>query len=307
MAKERFELSDGVKDLLSGMGKLSAEMKDNSAKAMEYAQSMDKLAKQNTELIKLNEALSSSFSKVSNALNKASNGNDLTKYIKSQEDMVNSINRTYRQYSIQSDTIKKNHLAEELYKQVNALRAVTDNVDLSNLIGNFEEVKKAISSVGSYVKSEFSVSAFKEIKETIEVLEQAGLKIKNVFSTLDKGSKFYDIDRELRETKEQLDLINNTDISELTGKLKKLGEIAEEEFNTFLNFFVQVLKNFLIFSNYSIFCHKKKRRKQDYEKGSFLLHLDRAAGKRNLSNMCFIGCLSNGLLCNKAIMSLFLY
>lgn len=237
MAKERFELSDGVKDLLSGMGKLSAEMKDNSAKAMEYAQSMDKLAKQNTELIKLNEALSSSFSKVSNALNKASNGNDLTKYIKSQEDMVNSINRTYRQYSMQSDTIKKNHLAEELYKQVNALRAVTDNVDLSNLIGNFEEVKKAISSVGSYVKSEFSVSAFKEIKETIEVLEQAGLKIKNVFSTLDKGSKFYDIDRELRETKEQLDLINNTDISELTGKLKKLGEIAEEEFNTFLNLY----------------------------------------------------------------------
>ena len=138
---------------------------------------------------------------------------------------------------MQSDTIKKNHLAEELYKQVNALRAVTDNVDLSNLIGNFEEVKKAISSVGSYVKSEFSVSAFKEINETIEVLEQAGLKIKNVFSTLDKGSKFYDIDRELRETKEQLDLINNTDISELTGKLKKLGEIAEEEFNTFLNLY----------------------------------------------------------------------
>ena len=237
MAKERFELSDGVKDLLSGMGKLSAEMKDNSAKAMEYAQSMDKLAKQNTELTKLNEALSTSFSKVSNALNKASSGNDLTKYIKSQENMVKSINRTYRQYSIQSDTIKKNQLAEELYKQVNALRAVTDSVDLSNLVGNFEEVKKAISSVGSYVKSEFSVSAFKEINETIEVLEQAGLKIKNVFSTLDKGSKFYDIDRELRETKEQLDLINNTDISELTGKLKKLGEIAEEEFNTFLNLY----------------------------------------------------------------------
>ena len=212
MAKERFELSDGVKDLLSGMGKLSAEMKDNSAKAMEYAQSMDKLAKQNTELTKLNEALSTSFSKVSNALNKASSGNDLTKYIKSQEDMVKSINRTYRQYSIQSDTIKKNQLAEELYKQVNALRAVTDSVDLSNLVGNFEEVKKAISSVGSYVKSEFSVSAFKEINETIEVLEQAGLKIKNVFSTLDKGSQFYDIERELRETKEQLDLINNTDI-----------------------------------------------------------------------------------------------
>ena len=237
MAKERFELSDGVKDLLSGMGKLSAEMKDNSAKAMEYAQSMDKLAKQNTELTKLNEALSTSFSKVSNALNKASSGNDLTKYIKSQEDMVKSINRTYRQYSIQSDTIKKNQLAEELYKQVNALRAVADNVDLSNLVGNFEEVKKVISSVGSYVKSEFSVSAFKEINETIEVLEQAGLKIKNVFSTLDKGSKFYDIDRELRETKEQLDLINNTDISELTGKLKKLGKIAEEEFNTFLNLY----------------------------------------------------------------------
>ena len=237
MAKERFELSDGVKDLLSGMGKLSAEMKDNSAKAMEYAQSMDKLAKQNTELTKLNEALSTSFSKVSNALNKASSGNDLTKYIKSQEDMVKSINRTYRQYSIQSDTIKKNQLAEELYKQVNALRAVTDNVDLSNLVGNFEEVKKAISSVGSYIKSEFSVSAFKEINETIEVLEQAGLKIKNVFSTLDRGSQFYDIDRELRETKKQLDLINNTDISELTGKLKKLGEIAEDEFNTFLNLY----------------------------------------------------------------------
>ena len=32
---------------------------------------------------------------------------------------------------------------------------------------------------------------------------------KNVFSTLDKGSQFYDIDRELRETREQLDLINN--------------------------------------------------------------------------------------------------
>ena len=63
------------------------------------------------------------------------------------------------------------------------------------------------------------------------------MKIKNVFSTLDKGSKFYDIDRELRETKEQLELINNADVSELTGKLKKLGEIAEDEFKTFLNLY----------------------------------------------------------------------
>ena len=34
MAKERFELSDSVKDLLSGMGKLSEEMKDTELRKM---------------------------------------------------------------------------------------------------------------------------------------------------------------------------------------------------------------------------------------------------------------------------------
>lgn len=123
---------------------------------------------------------------MADSLSKASSGKNLSKYWKTQDELIKDVITSYKIFNKESN---KNN-ATELIKTTNALKAIA-GVDLSNILPNFEEFTKSFNNAKKKVgnlDSAFNVKGFKEVFNVFETLEQQGLDIQEVFSNFGVSS-----------------------------------------------------------------------------------------------------------------------
>ena len=163
-------------------------------------------------------------------LSKTSNGKNLSKYWKTQDELVKDVVKSYKEFNKVSNDIN----ATNLLKVVNALKAM-HGVDISDILPDFDDIEKSIKTatkqIGSSLDSAFSINSFKDAFTSFETLKEYGLDLENFFqhfnlnidtANLQESVKL--LERELNRTKR---ILENTE-RELESKQVELDSILDE-------------------------------------------------------------------------------
>jgi len=207
------------------------------------------------------QELDTLINNMADSLSKASSGKNLSKYWKTQDELIKDVITSYKIFNKESN--KDN--ATELIKVTNALKAIA-GVDLSNILPNFDEFTKSFNNAKKKVgnlDSAFNVKGFKEVFNVFETLEQQGLDVQEVFSRLGAGSNVSKLQNNIRSLEDEVekltkkliiaddarDALKNEfdnfktgsgisnmmeDLDEANAKLEKLRNEAVETFENFL-------------------------------------------------------------------------
>lgn len=182
---------------------------------------------------------SAGLTEVTKTIKEISKGKDLQRYWKDVETATNNASEAMNRYS---RNIASEDLAKNFIKQINALKALTNNKNLSELFPNsklnidglLESAKKVVPKINS----EFSVESFSQAFNTFDLLKEKALDLKEVFSMLSDYADVVKKNSNLnRENNEFRQLIGDMDVSEVKSKLsevKNLRDEAEDIFESFL-------------------------------------------------------------------------
>lgn len=177
---------------------------------------------------------------MSKTIKEISKGKDLQHYWKDVETATDNAGKAIQRYS---RNVNSQGLAESFLKQINALKAITQKENLSELFPNmdinFDELIESAKKVAPRISSEFSVSNFEQAFKTFDLLRDKGIELGEVFSQLADYVNVVKRNSELgRENSEFRNLLGDADIEKLKkdlGELQKLRSQAEREFESFLN------------------------------------------------------------------------
>ena len=182
---------------------------------------------------------SAGLTEVTKTIKEISKGKDLQRYWKDIETATNNASKAMDRYSRNVDS---KGLAENFIKQINALKALTKNENLSELFPNSElnidGLLESAKKIVPKINAEFSVANFSQAFNTFDLLKEKALDLKEVFSMLSNYADLVSRNSELsRENSQFRELIGDSDVSEVKSKLseiKKLRDEAEETFRQFL-------------------------------------------------------------------------
>lgn len=172
------------------------------------------------------QELDTLINNMADSLSKASSGKNLSKYWKTQDELIKDVITSYKIFNKESN--KDN--ATELIKATNALKAIA-GVDLSNILPNFDEFTKSFNNAKKKVgnlDSAFNVKGFKEVFNVFETLEQQGLDVQEVFSRLGAGSNVSKLQNNIRSLEDE--------VEKLTKKLIIADDARDALKNEFENF-----------------------------------------------------------------------
>lgn len=179
------------------------------------------------------------LAEITKTIKEISKGKDLQRYWKDVESATDSASKAIERYS---KNVNSKGLAENLLKQINALKAITKNENLSELFPNIElnldELVESAKKIVPKINSEFSVDSFSQAFKTFDLLKEKALDLREVFNMLANYSDLVSRNSELsRENSQFRELIGDSDVEEVKSKLseiKRLRDQAEEIFTSFL-------------------------------------------------------------------------
>lgn len=179
------------------------------------------------------------LAEMTKTIKEISKGKDLQRYWKDVESATDSASKAIERYS---KNVNSKGLAENLLKQINALKAITKNENLSELFPNIElnidELVESAKKIVPKINSEFSVDSFSQAFKTFDLLKEKALDLREVFNMLANYSDLVSRNSELsRENIQFRELIGDSDVEEVKSKLseiKRLRDQAEEIFTSFL-------------------------------------------------------------------------
>lgn len=163
---------------------------------------------------------------MADSLSKAASGKNLSKYWKTQDELIKDVITSYKTYNKVSN--KDN--ATELIKVTNALKAIA-GVDLSNILPNFDEFTKSLNSAEKKIGNldgDFSIKSFKEVFDVFKALEQQGLNVQKIFSHFGVSSDVGELQQAVRSLKNE--------VADLTRRLLDADNANEELRNEFDDF-----------------------------------------------------------------------
>lgn len=169
-----------------------------------------------------------------------SKGKDLQRYWKDVEAATDSAAKAIERYN--KNTQSKG-LAENFLKQINALKAITNKENMTDIFPNmdinFDELIESAKKLAPKINAEFSSSNFSQAFKTFDLLKDKGIELGEVFSKLaDYSSKVDENFKLRRENNEFKDLFGEQDIDKIKkdlSEIQKLRNEAEETFNNFLS------------------------------------------------------------------------
>lgn len=169
-----------------------------------------------------------------------SKGKDLQRYWKDVEAATDSAAKAIERYN--KNTQSKG-LAENFLKQINALKAITNKENMTDIFPNmdinFDELIESAKKLAPKINAEFSSSNFSQAFKTFDLLKDKGIELGEVFSKLSDYSSKVDENFKLRrENNEFKDLFGEQDIDKIKkdlSEIQKLRNEAEETFNNFLS------------------------------------------------------------------------
>ena len=179
------------------------------------------------------------LTEITKTIKEISKGKDLQRYWKDVESATDSASKAIERYS---KNVNSKGLAENLLKQINALKAITKNENLSELFPNIElnldELVESAKKLVPKINSEFSVDSFSQAFKTFDLLKEKALDLREVFNMLANYSDLVSRNSELSRANSQFrELIGDSDVEEVKSKLseiKRLRDQAEEIFTSFL-------------------------------------------------------------------------
>lgn len=149
------------------------------------------------------QELDTLINNMADSLSKASSGKNLSKYWKTQDELIKDVITSYKTFNKESN---KNN-ATELIKTTNALKAIA-GVDLSNILPDFDEFTKSFNNAKKKVgnlDSAFNVKGFKEVFDVFNTLEQQGLDVQEVFSHFGVSSDISKLQQNVRSLEEEVE------------------------------------------------------------------------------------------------------
>ena len=176
---------------------------------------------------------------LSNTIKEISKGKDLQRYWKDVESATDSAAKAIERYN---KNVNSKGLAENLLKQINALKALTKKENLSELFPNMElnldELVESAKKIVPQINSQFSVDSFSQAFKTFDLLKEKSIDLTEAFRKLADYADLVSRNSELsRENSQFRELIGDSDVEEVKSKLseiKRLREQAEEIFISFL-------------------------------------------------------------------------
>lgn len=176
---------------------------------------------------------------MSKTIKEISKGKDLQKYWKDVESATNSAAKIAKRYK---NNIDSETFAQEFLKQINALKALTNDENLSNIFPNvdidFDSLITAAKEVVPKINSEFSVDKFAQAFKTFDLLKDRGIELKDAF---DKLSNYEKLDSKYsslaNENYDLRNLFGDMDFEEVKRGLNEIQSLrsqAEETFDNFL-------------------------------------------------------------------------
>ena len=163
---------------------------------------------------------------LADTMEKISNGKNLQKYWKTQQQLIKDTTTAYSNFSKKASQSN----ADELIKVTNALKAVSGK-ELSTILPDFDKIEKGLidaKKIVGNIDGDFSVKAFKDAFESFEMLRAYGVDIENLFSHFGVSSNIGELQKNVRSLEEE--------VSKLTNRLSRAKDVNEELRNEFENY-----------------------------------------------------------------------
>lgn len=175
-----------------------------------------------------------------NTLKEIAKGKDLQRYWKDVESSVDNATKAIERFNKRKNSSGSSNTASELIKQINSLKAMTNNKDLSKLFPsvNLDELLNAAKKITPEINKEFSVENFSNAFKTFNALKEKGIELNQVFSSLADYRKQLDKAFKLSlENSELKSIIGNNDIEKIKQYYKEIESYrvkSKELFSSFL-------------------------------------------------------------------------
>ena len=152
-------------------------------------------------LVRVQE-LDSLINDMVDSLSKASNGKNLSKYWKTQDELIKDVVKSHKEYNKVSNDVN----ASNLLKYVNALKAV-HGIDLSDILPDFNNIEKSIQSASRQINldSAFDVRSFKDVFAAFEMMKSYGLDVQKIFDNLEINPDVEKLKSDLRNAEHEVD------------------------------------------------------------------------------------------------------
>ena len=122
---------------------------------------------------------------LSNTIKEISKGKDLQRYWKDVESATDSAAKAIQRYN---KNVNSKGLAENLLKQINALKALTKKENLSELFPNMElnldELVESAKKIVPQISSQFSIDSFSQAFKTFDLLKEKSIDLSEAFRML---------------------------------------------------------------------------------------------------------------------------
>lgn len=178
------------------------------------------------------------LTELSKTIKEIAKGKDLQRYWTDVETATDNASKALNRYSKNIDSRK---LAENLIKQINALKALTKNENLSELFPNtklnIDDLLQSAKKIVPKINSEFSTSNFSQAFNTFDLLKEKALDLKEVFFILSDYSRVISENSRLNiENNEFSNIIGDNDISDIKTKISEIKRLRDEAENIFESF-----------------------------------------------------------------------
>lgn len=178
------------------------------------------------------------LTELSKTIKEIAKGKDLQRYWTDVETATDNASKALNRYSRNIDS---RNLAENLIKQINALKALTKNENLSELFPNtklnIDELLQSAKKIVPKINSEFSTSNFSQAFNTFDLLKEKALDLKDVFFILSDYSHVISENSRLNiENNEFSNIIGDNDISDIKTKISEIKRLRDEAENIFESF-----------------------------------------------------------------------
>ena len=169
-------------------------------------------------------------------LNNIAKGSDLQTYWQNAETAIQNATKALKKFQQNESDIN----ASNLIKQINALKAMFEGQDIKSFVPDFnvDDLLSKAKQIQPKINDLFSEKNFKQAFTTFKTLEDAGINLMDVFSSLSKYQKLSEDFRKTRDENYDFKRLfgDDADAATIKQQIDQMQKLRSEARNTFQSF-----------------------------------------------------------------------
>ena len=169
-------------------------------------------------------------------LNNIAKGSDLQAYWQNAETAIQNATKALKKFQQNESDIN----ASNLIKQINALKAMFEGQDIKSFVPDFnvDDLLSKAKQIQPKINDLFSEKNFKQAFTTFKTLEDAGINLMDVFSSLSKYQKLSEDFRKTRDENYDFKRLfgDDADAATIKQQIDQMQKLRSEARNTFQSF-----------------------------------------------------------------------